>query len=150
MIFEGKKFRGNALIRVGLAKKFYGLGKINADRICSKLGFYPFMRFHQLSEPDLLAMSKELTAYVIEDEKRQIMRENLNRKRAIGTYSGRRHAMGYPIRGQRTKNNAQTAKRLNRAFRRNYSSATRSFIPTINWQSKLISTFHTTMRFFRK
>ncbi|KAK9370305.1 hypothetical protein V1509DRAFT_617381 [Lipomyces kononenkoae] len=122
MIFEGKTFRGNALVRIGLARKFYGLGHVNAERICARLGFYPNIRFHQLSEPDRLALAKELNTYTIEDEKRQIMRDNLNRKRAAGTYSGRRHAMGYPIRGQRTKRNAQTAKRLNRVFRRGYST----------------------------
>ncbi|KAK9490159.1 hypothetical protein V1508DRAFT_406581 [Lipomyces doorenjongii] len=134
MLFEGKHFRGNALVRVGLARKFYGLGNINAARICARLGFYPNIRFHQLTEPDLLAMAKELNTYTIEDEKRQVMRDNLNRKRIAGTYSGRRHAMGYPIRGQRTKRNAQTAKRLNKVFRRGYSTdAVGVLFPSTTW-----------------
>ncbi|KAK9246581.1 hypothetical protein V1506DRAFT_534647 [Lipomyces tetrasporus] len=140
MLFEGKHFRGNALVRIGLARKFYGLGQINAERICARLGFYPNIRFHHLTEPDLLAMAKELSAYTIDDEKRQIMRDNLNRKRIAGTYSGRRHAMGYPIRGQRTKRNAQTAKRLNRVFRRGYATDAVSEFTSGTWYRYELST----------
>ncbi|KAK9252646.1 hypothetical protein V1507DRAFT_420690 [Lipomyces tetrasporus] len=150
MLFEGKHFRGNALVRIGLSRKFYGLGQINAERICARLGFYPNIRFHQLTEPDLLAMAKELSAYTIDDEKRQIMRDNLNRKRIAGTYSGRRHAMGYPIRGQRTKRNAQTAKRLNRVFRRGYATDAVSEFSSGTWYSGIMEALSRTFRLFRK
>ncbi|KAJ8099659.1 hypothetical protein POJ06DRAFT_197735, partial [Lipomyces tetrasporus] len=127
---------------------FYGLGQINAERICARLGFYPNIRFHQLTEPDLLAMAKELSAYTIDDEKRQIMRDNLNRKRIAGTYSGRRHAMGYPIRGQRTKRNAQTAKRLNRVFRRGYATDAVSEFSSGTWYRYELSTKYCLSRDF--
>ncbi|KAK9455038.1 hypothetical protein V1511DRAFT_499255 [Dipodascopsis uninucleata] len=120
--FEGKAFRGNWLVRICLKERFYGLGKHNAEAICAKLGFYPQIRWRQLSEPQLLELSKELRNYKIEDEARNEMRSNIALKRQIGSFVGRRHAMGYPVRGQRTQNNAQTAKRLNRINRRNYST----------------------------
>ena len=43
------------------------------------------------------------------DESRE---ESLNIKRLIeiGSYRGRRHRMGLPVRGQNTKNNARTRK----------------------------------------
>ncbi|KAJ6623511.1 hypothetical protein B0H10DRAFT_2162491 [Mycena sp. CBHHK59/15] len=61
--------------------------------------------------PDLL---KELR---IESELRQEIRENIAHQKMIGSYVGRRHAMGLPVRGQNTQNNAKTAKKLNRVER---------------------------------
>ncbi|KAK9460389.1 mitochondrial 37S ribosomal protein uS13m [Lipomyces oligophaga] len=112
--FEGNKFRGNMNVRLALKSRFPGLGNLGSLRICAKLGFYPRMKMHQLSEGDFLALSKELLNYTTGDALRQVVRENIAAKRSIGTYAGRRHALGYPVRGQRTKKNGQTAKRLNK------------------------------------
>ncbi|KAK9449240.1 mitochondrial 37S ribosomal protein uS13m [Limtongia smithiae] len=120
--FEGKSFRGNALVRLALEYKFYGLGKVNAERICARLGFYPYMRMHQLTEPDFMALSKELSGFVTGADKRQLVLDNIMAKRAIGTYVGRRYALGYPVYGQRTKNNGATARRLNRIQWRKYTT----------------------------
>ncbi|ODV91646.1 hypothetical protein CANCADRAFT_74003 [Tortispora caseinolytica NRRL Y-17796] len=114
----GKTFRGHQPIRLAMAKKIYGLGIKNATRICSKLGIYPFMRFHQLNESHVLALTKELNQYTIEDDARRQLRENIAVKRSTGSYVGRRHAMGLPVRGQNTRNNAMTARKLNRVDRR--------------------------------
>lgn len=73
---------------------------------------------HQLNEQDVLAIAKELTNYTIENEARNEMRANIALKRQIGAFAGRRHAMGLPVRGQSTKNNARTAKRLNKLERK--------------------------------
>ena len=119
---SGKSFRGNQVVSIGIASKFYALGIQNAERICSKLGFYPQKRMHQLTEEEGRAIAKELTAYTIETEARNQMRANIALKRTIGSFAGRRHAMGLPVRGQGTRNNAKTAKKLNKLERRNYST----------------------------
>jgi len=54
----------------------------------------------------------------IESELRREVRENIAHHRTIGTYIGRRHAMGLPVRGQNTGTNAKTAKKLNKIERR--------------------------------
>lgn len=54
----------------------------------------------------------------IESDLRRMIRENIAHHRQVGTYIGRRHAMGLPVRGQRTTSNARTAKKLNRLERR--------------------------------
>jgi small subunit ribosomal protein S13 len=54
----------------------------------------------------------------IEAELRRDIRENIGHQRMIGSYVGKRHAMGLPVRGQNTKTNANTAKKLNRVERR--------------------------------
>ncbi|KAG8897534.1 hypothetical protein FRB99_008106 [Tulasnella sp. 403] len=59
-----------------------------------------------------------LAGVLVENEAKRLLRENIAHHRTIGTYRGRRHAMGLPVRGQRTNTNAMTARRLNRIERR--------------------------------
>lgn len=54
----------------------------------------------------------------IETELRREVRENIAHHRMIGSYVGRRHVMGLPVRGQNTRTNAKTAKKLNKVERR--------------------------------
>jgi small subunit ribosomal protein S13 len=46
-----------------------------------------------------------------------LKRENIGHQRVIGSYVGKRHAMGLPVRGQNTQTNAKTARKLNRVER---------------------------------
>lgn len=114
----GKSFRGNVLVRQGLAQKFFGVGKKTADEVCAKLGFYPQMRMHQLDEPRVMSLTKELSTMKIETELRSEVLANIRLKVETGSYQGLRHSQGLPVRGQRTRTNARTAKRLNRVDRR--------------------------------
>jgi small subunit ribosomal protein S13 len=43
--------------------------------------------------------------------------ENIGNQRMIGSYVGKRHAMGLPVRGQNTQTNVRTARKLNRVER---------------------------------
>jgi len=53
----------------------------------------------------------------IEADLKREMRENIGHQRMIGSYVGKRHAMGLPVRGQNTQTNARTARKLNRVER---------------------------------
>ena len=46
----------------------------------------------------------------IEGDLRREVQADIRRKIEIGSYQGRRHRMGLPVRGQRTKTNARTRK----------------------------------------
>lgn len=50
------------------------------------------------------------------------MQANIAHHRMVGSYKGRRHAGGLPVRGQRTRRNAQTARKLNRVERRQFGT----------------------------
>ncbi|KZT68138.1 mitochondrial 30S ribosomal protein S13 [Daedalea quercina L-15889] len=50
-------------------------------------------------------------------ELRREMRDNIAHLRNIGTWVGKRHAQGFPVRGQRTQSNASTARKLNKILR---------------------------------
>lgn len=54
----------------------------------------------------------------IESDAKKIMRDNIKRLRDMGSYRGRRHAMNLPVRGQRTRTQIETAKKLNKIDRR--------------------------------
>ncbi|GME74654.1 unnamed protein product [[Candida] boidinii] len=114
----GKPIRGKYLINYGLAAAFYGLGLKTATRVCSKLGFYPHMRMHQLSEQQTMSITKELSEMTIDSKLLSQIRSNIQLKKNTGSYAGLRHAMGLPVRGQRTKTNAKTARKLNKLDRK--------------------------------
>lgn len=116
----GKGFKGKEVIKIGLASKFYGVGEKTAERVCSKLGFYPWMRMHQLSEAQIMNITSELSNMTIEGDARAIVKENIALKKRIGSYAGMRHTMNLPVRGQNTRNNAKTARKLNKIDRRGY------------------------------
>jgi small subunit ribosomal protein S13 len=71
---------------------------------------------------NMTALSKLLKAdplrgIKVESELRRQVRANIGHQRMIGSYVGKRHAMGLPVRGQNTQSNARTARRLNRVDR---------------------------------
>lgn len=114
----GKSFRGNTLIVEGLRQQFFGVGRKTAEEVCARLGFYPSMRMHQLDESKVMALTKELAQLKIETELRNEVLANIRLKSEIKCYQGIRHEQGLPVRGQRTRTNATTAKKLNRVDRR--------------------------------
>lgn len=59
-----------------------------------------------------------LRSLVLESDLRRELRANLSHHRTIGSYVGRRHVAGLPVRGQKTRTNAITAGKLNRIERR--------------------------------
>lgn len=80
------------------------------------------MRMHQLSEQQILGITKELSELTIEGDARAIVRQNIALKKSINSYAGMRHAMGLPVRGQGTRTNAKTARKLNRLERRGFAT----------------------------
>lgn len=101
-----------------MAKRIFGIGYQSAEKICAKVGIYPQMRMNQLTEPQIMSINKELSSMTIEGHLKQKMIDDIKAKRRIGSYAGIRHALGLPVRGQGTRNNANTAKKMNRIERR--------------------------------
>jgi len=69
-------------------------------------------------KPKSNANDDYLSKILVETEARRLVQENIAHHKNVGSYVGRRHAMGYPVRGQRTTSNARTAKKLNKIDRR--------------------------------
>ncbi|KAI8869566.1 ribosomal protein S13, partial [Ramicandelaber brevisporus] len=92
---------------------FYGIGRKKGEQICNQLGIHKHCKLHELSDSQLDDLSRVLAGMTLENELRREERGNITRLRQIGSYRGMRHSLGLPVNGQRTKNNGQTAKRLN-------------------------------------
>ncbi|EGW33871.1 uncharacterized protein SPAPADRAFT_59244 [Spathaspora passalidarum NRRL Y-27907] len=113
----GKPIKHNKLVSIGLAKGIFGIGYTTAARICAKVGIYPQMRVNQLSENQIMDINKEVSELLVEGHLKQKINNDIKLKRSIGSYVGMRHALGYPVRGQGTRNNAKNAKKFNRVER---------------------------------
>ena len=89
----------------------YGIGRTRAQSILANTGVSPDMRVHQLGDEELVRLRDEIEGnYKTEGDLRREVQADIRRKIEIGSYQGRRHRMGLPVRGQRTKTNARTRK----------------------------------------
>ncbi|KAK6463417.1 hypothetical protein DFJ63DRAFT_118715 [Scheffersomyces coipomensis] len=113
----GKSIKHNYLVRIGLSKAIFGIGYNTAERICAKIGIYPQMRMNQLTEPQIMDLNKEISNMLVEGQLKQKINNDIKLKRDVGSFAGTRHALGLPVRGQGTRNNANTAKKLNKLER---------------------------------
>lgn len=97
----------------------HGIGYQTASLICSQLGFGQEMKVYQLTENQISSMCQLIEQHdAIEGDLKKEVRFHLNRLVDIGCYRGLRHAMGLPLRGQRTHTNGRTQKRLAKRFKK--------------------------------
>ncbi len=95
-------------IEIGLTY-IYGIGLSRAQDIIRNTGVNPDIRVKDLSDADLAKLREEVEEnYQIEGDLRRWESMNIKRLMDIGTYRGRRHRLGLPVRGQRTRTNART------------------------------------------
>jgi len=87
----------------------YGIGSTTSQAILRDAGV-DNKRTHELSEEELTRLRDEVGKYTTEADLRRVVSQNIKRLKDIGSYRGRRHIMGLPVRGQNTKNNARTRK----------------------------------------
>ncbi|MEM9245700.1 MAG: 30S ribosomal protein S13 [Cyanobacteria bacterium P01_F01_bin.153] len=95
-------------IEIGLTY-IYGIGLSRSQKVLSATGVNPDTRVRELSDADVAALRSEVEQnYEIEGDLRRWEAMNIKRLMDIGTYRGRRHRAGLPVRGQRTRTNART------------------------------------------
>ncbi|AFY62217.1 30S ribosomal protein S13 [Synechococcus sp. PCC 6312] len=95
--------------RVEIALTYiYGIGLTRSQEILAKTGVNPDTRVKDLVDGDVLSLRQTIDEYDVEGDLRRIEAMNIKRLMDIGTYRGRRHRMGLPVRGQRTRTNART------------------------------------------
>jgi small subunit ribosomal protein S13 len=71
----------------------------------------PDTRVKNLTETEVSKIRDTIeNGYTVEGDLRREIAMNIKRLTEIGCYRGRRHRMGLPVRGQRTKTNARTRK----------------------------------------
>ncbi|ASC74322.1 30S ribosomal protein S13 [Halomicronema hongdechloris C2206] len=95
-------------IEIGLTY-IYGIGLSRAKEIISKTGVNPDTRVRDLTDADVAKLREVVEGdYQIEGDLRRWETMNIKRLMDIGTYRGRRHRAGLPVRGQRTRTNGRT------------------------------------------
>jgi small subunit ribosomal protein S13 len=101
-------------IEIGLTYIF-GIGLPSAQAILEATNVNPDTRVKDLSDTEITSLRQEVeTNYQVEGDLRRLEGLNIKRLIDIGTYRGRRHRLGLPLRGQRTKTNARTRKGVRR------------------------------------
>lgn len=89
----------------------YGIGRPTANKILAAANVNPDTRVKDLTEDELARIRENIDQnYTVEGDLRREISLNIKRLIEIGCYRGRRHRMGLPVRGQRTKTNARTRK----------------------------------------
>ena len=97
-------------LEIGLTYIF-GIGRTRAKEILAATGISGDVRVKDLTDEQLVAMRDFIEGnYETEGDLRRSVAADIRRKIEIGSYQGRRHRMGLPVRGQRTKTNARTRK----------------------------------------
>ena len=89
----------------------YGIGRTSADEIIANTGINPDTRVKDLSEDEVAKIRDQIeNNYKVEGDLKREVQSNIKRLSDIGCLRGRRHRLGLPVRGQRTKTNARTRK----------------------------------------
>jgi small subunit ribosomal protein S13 len=107
---SGVNLPRNKRIDVGLTSVF-GIGKVSANQIIEAANVYPSTRCKDLTAEEVKEIRAIIASnYQTEGDLRRIVSQNIKRLTDIGSAAGRRHRVGLPVRGQRTKTNARTRK----------------------------------------
>ncbi len=97
-------------VEIGLTYIF-GVGRTRSNEILAKTGVNPDTRIRDLTDDEISKLRDIIEKeYMVEGDLRRDIALNIKRLMEIGCYRGRRHRMGLPVRGQRTKTNARTRK----------------------------------------
>ena len=98
-------------VEIGLTY-IYGIGRTTSTKLLAQAGVNPDTRVRDLTDDEVKSLTnaiEELQVTVEGDLRREIAM-NIKRLQEIGCYRGKRHRVGLPVRGQKTKTNARTRK----------------------------------------
>jgi small subunit ribosomal protein S13 len=95
-------------VEIGLTY-IYGIGLSTSHKILEATGINPDTRVRTLTEEEISRLRELIDReYRVEGDLRREVNLNIKRLIEIGSYRGKRHRSGLPVRGQRTRTNART------------------------------------------
>nr|YP_009628821.1 ribosomal protein S13 [Balbiania investiens]QBX88604.1 ribosomal protein S13 [Balbiania investiens] len=87
----------------------YGIGLSSAHKIITTTGINPGTKITELNDDEIAKLRVILdNNYQIEGDLRRLQSMNIKRLMEINSYRGKRHRLGLPLRGQRTRTNGRT------------------------------------------
>ncbi|MDR1439260.1 MAG: 30S ribosomal protein S13 [Clostridiales bacterium] len=103
-------------VEIGLTYIF-GIGRPKSNEILKKTGVSPDTRIKDLTDEEINSLREIIDrSYKVEGDLKREVALNIKRLIEIGSYRGRRHRSGLPVRGQRTRTNARTRKGPSKAI----------------------------------
>lgn len=106
----GVEVPSNKRVEVGLTY-IYGIGRPKSRSILEKVKVDINKKVKDLSPDEITRIRKHIEAdEVVEGDLKKQINQDIKRLMDINCFRGRRHKMGLPVRGQRTKTNARTRK----------------------------------------
>nr|YP_010726577.1 ribosomal protein S13 [Hypnea edeniana]WCH54787.1 ribosomal protein S13 [Hypnea edeniana]WDY85052.1 ribosomal protein S13 [Hypnea edeniana] len=106
----------NKRIEIGLTY-IYGIGLSRSQEILKKIQVNNNTIIKNLTDQQIIAIRKILNEeYDIEGDLRRRESINIKRLMEINCYKGKRHRIGLPLRGQRTRTNARTRRGIKKTM----------------------------------
>ncbi len=99
----------NKRILIGL-QSIYGIGNSFSKKILEEAGIDENKKVSSLTDEEINQIRGIISTVKLEGALRSEVQNNIKRLMDIGTFRGKRHRRGLPVRGQRTKTNARTRK----------------------------------------
>lgn len=99
----------NKRILIGL-QSIYGIGNSFSKKILEEAGIDENKKVSALTDDEVNKIRAIISTVKLEGALRSEVQMNIKRLMDIGTYRGKRHRKGLPVRGQRTKTNSRTRK----------------------------------------
>jgi small subunit ribosomal protein S13 len=87
-----------------------GIGRSRARMICDAAGIGHSVKIKDLSDGQMDKLREQVSKITVEGDLRREVSMNIKRLIDLGTWRGKRHRAGLPVRGQRTRTNARTRK----------------------------------------
>ena len=101
-------------VEIGLTY-IYGIGLTRSQEVLAKTNISPDIRVKDLTDAQVASLREVVeNDYQVEGDLRRWESMNIKRLMDIGCYRGRRHRLGLPVRGQRTRTNARTRRGVRR------------------------------------
>ncbi len=94
--------------------RIYGIGIPRSKSILKSLNINPDVKVSDLTNENVSSLRDllENETFQLEGNLKRLLKQNINRLIEIGSYRGKRHLKGLPARGQRTRTNSRTSRKL--------------------------------------
>jgi small subunit ribosomal protein S13 len=87
-----------------------GIGRSRARMICDAAGVSRSAKIKDLADTQMDKLREQVSKFTVEGDLRREVSMSIKRLIDLGTWRGKRHRLGLPVRGQRTRTNARTRK----------------------------------------
>ncbi|MGX7458827.1 ribosomal protein uS13 [Candidatus Vidania fulgoroideorum] len=91
--------------------KIYGIGFKTSESICIKVGIFG-KRVLDIKSSEFIALSNILKKMTIGNLLKNKVKDNILNLIKINCYRGIRHRLRLPVRGQRTRSNSRTSRKI--------------------------------------